>query len=119
MKCETLEVWKISLRLSGYVYKCLSDCKDFGFRDQITRSGLSIPSNIAEGMERKSTKERVNFLNIARGSAAALITQAYIGIDIQYIDKENGKEWIQTGEQILGMLRKLQETLKAQETKAQ
>lgn len=70
-------------------------------------------------MERKSTKERVNFLSIARGSAAELITQAYIGIDINYIDKEKGKEWIHAGEQILGMLRKLQETLNAQEPKAQ
>ncbi len=119
MKCETLEVWKISLRLSGDVYKSLSHCKDYGFRDQITRSGLSIPSNIAEGMERKSTKERINFLNIARGSAAELVTQTYIGIDINYINEEKGKEWIQTGEQILGMLRKLQETLNAQETLTQ
>lgn len=116
MKCETLDVWMISLRLSGDVYKSLSHCKDFGFCDQITRSGLSIPSNIAEGKERKSIKERVNFFNIARGSAAELITQAYIGIGIQYIDKEKGDEWIQKGELILGMLRKLQETLNAQES---
>ncbi len=43
MKCEKLEVWKISARLSAEVYKGLSQCKDFGFRDQITRSCLSIP----------------------------------------------------------------------------
>ncbi|MBV5341299.1 MAG: four helix bundle protein [Deltaproteobacteria bacterium] len=45
MKSEKLEVWKISIRLSSDVYKNLNFCKDFGFRDQITRSGLSIPSN--------------------------------------------------------------------------
>ena len=118
MKCETLEVWKISLRLSGDVYRNLSHCRDFGFRDQITRSALSIPSNIAEGMERRSVKEQVNFLNIARGSAAELITQVYIGVNISYINEEKGKEWIQTGEQILGMLRKLQETLNGQKETA-
>ena len=45
MKSEKLEVWKISIRLSSDVYKNLNTCKDFGFRDQITRSCLSIPSN--------------------------------------------------------------------------
>ena len=46
---EDLEVWKRSARLSANLYKAMIDLKDFGFRDQITRAGLSIPSNIAEG----------------------------------------------------------------------
>ena len=49
MKFEDLEIWRRSARLSAELYKSLSGCKDFGFRDQVTRSGLSIPSNIAEG----------------------------------------------------------------------
>ena len=49
---EDLAVWKRSARLSAELYKSLRDLKDFGFRDQITRAGLSIPSNIAEGYER-------------------------------------------------------------------
>jgi four helix bundle protein len=47
MKCEKLDVWKISARLSADVYKAFTTCNDFGFKDQITRSCLSIPSNIA------------------------------------------------------------------------
>ncbi|ANT64590.1 four helix bundle protein [Prosthecochloris sp. CIB 2401] len=113
MKCEKLEVWKISARLSAEVYKGLSQCKDFGFRDQITRSCLSIPSNIAEGMEKDSLKENIKFLDIAKGSAAEFVTQVYIGMDIEYISKENGQEWVSTGEQILGMLTNLQKSLKA------
>ena len=59
---EDLEVWKRSARLSADIYKTLANLKDFGFKDQITRSGLSIPSNIAEGSERETDKERANFL---------------------------------------------------------
>jgi four helix bundle protein len=62
VKFEDLDVWKRSARLSADIYKALINLKDYGFKDQITRSGLSIPSNIAEGMERESPKECINFL---------------------------------------------------------
>jgi four helix bundle protein len=94
MRFEDLEVWKRSARLSAEIYKVLSACKDYGFKDQITRSGLSVPSNIAEGMERKSVKEKKRFLDIAKGSCAELRTQTYIGIEIQYIDPVKGQSWI-------------------------
>ena len=112
MKCEKLEVWKISARLSADLYKLLSNLKDFGFKDQITRAGLSIPSNIAEGMEKESIKDQIRFLDIAKGSTAEFATQAYIAMDIKYIDKENGKIFIEKSNQILAMLTKLQQTLK-------
>jgi four helix bundle protein len=51
-----LDVWKKSTRLSADVYKAFKSCKDFGFKDQITRMGLSIPGNIAEGMEKSSQR---------------------------------------------------------------
>ncbi len=44
MQFEDLDVWKRSSRLSANIYKTLSSLKDYGFKDQITRSGLSIPS---------------------------------------------------------------------------
>jgi len=44
MQSEDLDVWKQCSRLCVEVYKALTDCKDFGFKDQITRSSLSIPS---------------------------------------------------------------------------
>ena len=61
MRFEDLEVWKRSARLSAEIYKEFKDLKDLSFRDQLTRSGLSIPSNIAEGFERESDKECINF----------------------------------------------------------
>ena len=104
MRFEDLEVWKRAARLSADIYKELSSLKDYGFKDQITRSGLSIPSNIAEGMERKSAKECVNFLSYAKGSCGELRTQIYIGIEIGYISEETGKHWIKETREISAML---------------
>ncbi len=61
MRFEDLDVWKRSARLSAVIYKELNTIKDYGFKDQITRSGLSIPSNISEGFERESPKDCVKF----------------------------------------------------------
>ena len=112
MKCENLDVWKKSARLSSDVYKYFSSCKDFGFKDQITRASLSIPSNIAEGMEKESTKDQIRFLDIAKGSTAEFATQAYITMDITYLDMEIGKEWIDRADHIIAMITKLQQSLR-------
>jgi four helix bundle protein len=101
---EDLAVWKRSARLSCCVYKELRQLKDFGFKDQITRSSLSVPSNIAEGYERKSLKELLIFLSYAKGSCGELRTQIYIGVDIGYISKEVGQHWIEETRQISMML---------------
>ena len=104
MKFEDMEVWKRSMRLSVSLYKELSALKDFGFKDQITRSGLSIPSNIAEGFGRSTDKEKRNFLNYAKGSCAELRTQAYIGIEIGYISRNIGRSWITETKEISAMI---------------
>jgi len=111
MKCEKLEVWKRSCRLSVNIYKYFKDLKDYGFKDQITKSSLSIGSNIAEGMEKESLKEKNRFIEIAKGSIAELITQIYIGIEIEYIDKKIGFSWIQELNEIISMLSGLQKNL--------
>ena len=104
MRCERLDVWKRSCRLSVEVYKNFAESKDFGFKDQITRSSLSIPSNIAEGLEKESDKEKVRYIEIARGSSAELITQIYIGIEIGYIEKTIGMSWARELEELSKML---------------
>lgn len=63
MRFEDLDVWKRSVRLSIEIYQLLRELKDFGFKDQKTRSGLSVPSNIAEGFE-QSIKQRVCDLSV-------------------------------------------------------
>lgn len=104
MNFKELDVWKRSARLSAEIYKATFNLNDFGFRDQLTRSGLSVPSNIAEGVSRLSDKETVQFLSIAKGSLAELETQVLIGMDIGYINKGVGKAWLEDINAIQAML---------------
>ena len=110
MRFEDLDVWKRSARLSSDIYKSMKYCKDYGFRDQLTRASLSIPSNIAEGFERNSEKECINFLSYSKGSCGELRTQIYIGIEIDYIDSEIGKKWIAEAKEISSMITGLMKT---------
>ena len=110
MRFEDLEVWKRAARLSANLYKELRELRDYGFKDQITRSGLSVPSNIAEGFERQSQKESLTFLSYAKGSCGELRCQIYIGTDVGYIDKVVGKAWIQEATEISSMLSGLVKT---------
>lgn len=72
---EKLEVWRRSHGLSIEVYRLLADCRDGGFKDQITRSANSISDNIAEGAERTSKAEFKQFLGYAKGSAGETRSQ--------------------------------------------
>ncbi len=105
MSFEDLDVWKRSARLSATLYQQTKQLKDFGFRDQLTRSGLSIPSNIAEGFERESKAEIARFLTIAKGSAGELITQ--IGIEAEFIERELGMSWVAELKQLSAMMASL------------
>jgi four helix bundle protein len=96
--------------LSVDVYRELYQLKDLSFKNQITRSGLSIPSNIAEGFERTSKKESMNFLSYAAGSCGELRTQIYIGIDIGYINKFKGQTWLKEANEISAMIKGLIKT---------
>lgn len=91
---EDLEVWKRSSRLCVDLYGALRPCKDLGFKDQVTRSALSVPSNIAEGYERDSRRELMRFLRIAKGSCGELRTQLYIGCRLGYFDAIQSRGFI-------------------------
>jgi len=104
MNFEKLDVWKRAVQLSSDLYSYCNSLKDRGFKDQVTRSGLSIPSNIAEGMERGYSKEKIKFLRYAKGSCGELKTQIYIGLNIGYIDRKIGCRWIDEVTQIASMI---------------
>ena len=89
---EDLEVWKKSCKLSVRLYKLLRDCRDYGMKDQTLRSSVSIPSNIAEGSEKKSISDFQRFINIAQGSAAELRTQIYISRAVNIFSDLDAKD---------------------------
>jgi four helix bundle protein len=84
---EDLEVWQRSCDLAVEVHQAMRGLRDYGFRDQICRSAVSIPSNIAEGMERDSGKERTHFVHIAKGSCAELRTQLLIAYRVGLLER--------------------------------
>ena len=108
---EDLEVWKKACRLAVRVYKELKTCRDFGLKDQMTRSAVSIPSNIAEGAERNSKQEYIRYLHIAKGSAAELRTQLYIAGEIGLINREPITELISELKHISATLQSIVNTL--------
>jgi four helix bundle protein len=84
---RNLTVWQRAKSLAVDVYrltKAESIQRDFSLIDQLRRSAVSVPSNVAEGDERKSDKESVRFFHIAQGSLAELATQLEIARDVGY-----------------------------------
>jgi len=90
----------------------LKDCRDYGFKDQMTRAAVSIPSNIAEGAERDSKQEYIRFLHIAKGSAAELRTQIYIAGKIGLLNKATRAELVDELKHISATLQSIASTLK-------
>ncbi len=101
---EDLEVWKKSCRLAVRVYEELKGCRDYGLKDQMTRSAVSIPSNISEGAERDSKVEFNRLLHIAKGSAAELRTQVYIAHRTGLLSSAKRNELVQELKSISSML---------------
>ncbi|MBN1509872.1 MAG: four helix bundle protein [Sedimentisphaerales bacterium] len=75
---EDLDVWKRSVDVAVKLYGVLKNCLDYGIKDQMLRSAVSVASNVAEGAERDSKRDFVRFLRISKGSAAELRTQLHI-----------------------------------------
>ena len=101
---EGLAVWQRAKKLAVEVCKASSQCKDWGFRDQIMRSAVSVPSNIAEGSERSGAKEFMLFAGYAKGSLGELRTQIMIGNDLDYFEESQSEAWISESRELSKML---------------
>ena len=104
MRYESLDVWKKSFSLSLFVYQTFAALRDFGLKDQMCRSAVSVPSNIAEGMERAGNAEKRYFLNVAKGSCAEVRTQLMVGQEIEYMDAACAALWIEETRELSRML---------------
>jgi len=88
---EDLHVWQEARGLVNDVYKVTKKGafrRDFSLRDQITRAAVSSMSNIAEGFERGSRRECIQFLNVAKGSTGEVRSQLYVALDQEYVDQK-------------------------------
>jgi len=87
-KYEDLIVWQKAMDLVVEVYKIvklLPGEEQYLLSSQMRRAAVSIPSNIAEGQERNTTKDFVNHLYIAKGSKGELETQLLICVRLNYL----------------------------------
>ena len=88
---EEIEAWQKARELANAIYAVTRKgtfSKDFGLRDQIQRASVSVMSNVAEGYERDGTKEFIQFLSIAKGSAGEVKSHLYVAKDQGYLDKD-------------------------------
>lgn len=110
-----LIVWQKSVDFVRQIYQLTSrfpEDEKFGLSLQLRRAAISIPSNIAEGQSRKSRKEFVRFLLMARGSVSEIDTQLFISQSLNYINSSDSVSAVQNtqeiGKMINGLIRSLQ-----------
>jgi four helix bundle protein len=113
-KFEDIEAWQMARKLSMAIYAVSRDgafARDFGLRDQIRRAAVSVMSNIAEGFDRGGNRELIQFLFIAKGSAAEVQAQLYVALDTGYLKREQFQQLYDlagdTGRLIGGFIRYL------------
>jgi four helix bundle protein len=108
---ENLKVWHRAIELAVSIYKLTDEKrlfqKDFGLKDQMRRSSVSISSNISEGDELGTDKQAIRQFFIAKGSSAELYTQLVISNKIGYISAEEKDYLLNECKGISGMLTNL------------
>jgi four helix bundle protein len=109
---EDLVIWKMSREIVNQIYKDFKGCKDFGFRDQITRAGISVMNNISEGFCRVSDAEFRQFLNISKGSAGEIKNMYYIAEDQQYISIDEALSRRNKSQQLINSISSFMKYLK-------
>ncbi len=85
---EELRVWQDARVLVNDIYKTMSNCKDFGFKDQLQRAAVSIMNNIAEGSESGSDSLFIRYLKISKASCGEVRSMLFLCEDLQYCSVE-------------------------------
>ena len=111
---KDLILWQRAMDLVVEVYQLVKKLPKeelFALSDQIRRAVISIPSNIAEGQGRNSSKEFIHFLSIAKGSKAELETQLLLCVRINYLTESEIEKAMSLIEEVGKMLNSLQKKL--------
>ena len=109
---EDMEVWQAAKQVVIEVYRLTRDgalSRDYGFKDQLQRAAVSIMANIAEGYERGGKRELIQFLYIAKGSAAETRSLIHVGTELGYLTEDQRTATLQRvtsiGRQLGGFIR--------------
>jgi four helix bundle protein len=119
---EELPVWQKARELVKFVYDLTKKepfCKDFSLVDQVRRASTSVMFNTAEGFERGSNTEFIQFLYIAKGSAGETRAQFYVALDQDYITNEEFKKGCSLCKDVSGQLSGLIDYLKGSRLKGE
>ena len=111
---KDLILWQRAMDLVVEVYNLVKRIPKeelLALSDQIRRAVISIPSNIAEGQGRNSSKEFIHFLSIAKGSKAELETQLLLCVRINYLTESEIEKAMSLIEEVGKMLNSLQKKL--------
>jgi len=111
---EDLGAWQKARSLTADIYRASASgrfSRDFALRDQIRKSAVSVPSNIAEGFERFSLGEFHRFLTYAKGSCGELKTQLYIAGDVGYLDESALAPLLSSAQSVSEIIGKLRSSI--------
>ncbi|MRR08893.1 four helix bundle protein [bacterium] len=113
---EDIEAWKTARELTRAAYSISNSRavrRDFGLRDQLCRSAVSIMSNIAEGFESQTKPGFIRYLGIAKASSGEFRSQLYAVLDQEYISREDFGKLFDTAEKCSCQISKLMTYLKS------
>ena len=111
---EDLIAWQRAMDLAASVYelsRCAQFKRDFALADQIHRSAISIPSNIAEGFERGGRREFRYFLSVAKASCAELMTQVHLAARLGYVNEQERNETVAVARDLSRIIGKLRSSI--------
>ena len=105
---EDIKAWQEARVLVKIIYDAIKSNKnftgDYKFREQIHSAAVSAMSNIAEGFSRRSTKEFVQFLFIAKGSVAEVQSQLYVALDQSYVNEDKFNELYSKSDEVARLI---------------
>ena len=87
-KFEDIVAWQKAKDLTLGIYHIFKNNRDFSFKDQIQRASVSIMNNIAEGFERRTNRELLHFLYIAKGSCGEVRSMLYLASQLKYVSEK-------------------------------
>ncbi|HNW57085.1 MAG TPA: four helix bundle protein [Bacteroidales bacterium] len=112
---EELAIWNMSRELVNLIYSDFRNCRDYGFKDQICRAGISIMNDISEGFCRGGNAEFRHFLNFSKGSSAEVKSMYYIAEDQKLINADLATDRRNKSQRIINSIGVLMKYLKSGE----